>query len=943
MVLVHKRLWPMICAATAVAAWLSTSDQGRADVPKASYNQNSRSIAGPAGLEKLLADAQRALSNGDTQLALILLKNAVSAAPNSGIARVQLAKALVQAGDKASAESELRTARRNGVPDREVLPLLFQVMLARGESQSLLDLYPDPGAAINPMSADILKARALALQNLKQNADALAAMDRSLALRRDVSGLLARAQLSLQQGDFDASTRFVDEAVQMAPDNPDAMLFKVQTLLTAKDNGAALDLATQMAARFPQNLSGQFARVTAFLRLNQDMKAKAEVDEILAKNPRLAMGTYFKALLAARAGDKRGAWGLAQPLPAEFLDSDQVIAVTVSQLAEDAGDVQTAASILARTLNNNPDQLHVRVQLAATLLRENQINSALTILRPVQDSNDSQVLRLYSTIYLRLGRPKDSLNALKKLDASGSGDSAVKQGIALLELQSGITDHAIADLTQAVEKDPANASLAVHLINALMQKQRFAEALKASDRLAANPKQLPIALAYRGAILLLQRNFIGAQSALDKAIALDPRNKAALYTRATLLESIRKYPEANRDLKTILSFDKTDVGALAKLAEIAARQGDEAGTRAFLAQAIALSPQAVEPRHLLVEHLVSRGDFKAALPAANDCIRALSDDGACVLLLGRIQEGLGQKKEAVAALRRYVGLNPALASAWLELGRALARAGDRAGAEQSLITAARLAPDVIAIKQAQISLQFDQGNKEAAVALASAYQASYPGTTADLLMAEALQKAGRSADAEGVLRKSFSARPNSAVLIRLVGLTAASNNRAGADELMSKWLVKYPNDKDVQLQYAAFLMQQDDNQKAISRYQMVLKQDPDNVIALNNLGWLIQGSDPKRAIALLTHALEISPNAPEVADSLGWLKLQQKDLAGGLKLLRQAHALRPPDPDITYHLAIALDANADRKAALALLKPLLASGTPFADRPAALRLASKWQ
>ena len=941
MVFVHKRLWPILGAASAI--WLLASAPGWADVPKASYGQSSRNIVAPAGLEKLLSDAQRALANGDHRLALIYLKNAVSVAPNSSTARLRLATVLFQLGDNSNAEDTLRTARRNGAPDQEVLPLLFQVMLARGESQLLLDQFPDPAGAVGPASADILKGRAQALQDLKQEADALAAMDRSLSLRRDVPGLLARARLSMQQGDFAASARFVDEAVKVAPDNPDAILFKVETLLASKDNAAALDFATQAAEKFPKDLRGQFARVTAFLSLNQDLKAKAEVENILSKNPNMALGIFYKALILARAGDKKGAWGLAQSLPASFLDSNYSLAITVSQIAQNAGDIQTGASILARSLKNNPDQLSVRVRLAATLLRTNNYNSALNVLRPAQDSNDPRVLRLYSTIYLQMGRPKDSLTALKRLDASGNGDVAVKRGIALLELRSGNTDQAIADLTRAVEKEPSNASLVENLINALMQKQRFAEALKVSERLAANPQQLPTALAYRGAILFFQKNLAGAQSALDKAIALDPRNKSALYSRATLLESTRKYPEASRDLRAILSIDKTNVGALTKLAEVASRQGNDAETRALLKQAIALSPGAAAPKLFLVNHLISRRDFRAALPAANDCLRTQSDNAECVLLLARIQEGLGQKKEAVASFRRYVALNPTLASAYLELGEALARAGNRAGAEQSFNTAARLAPDVTSIKQAQINFQFDQGKQQAAVEIARSFQTSNPGPSADLLMADALERAGRSAEAEALLRKSLSDRPQGEVLMRLVRLALASNNKAGANELLSKWLVKNPNDREARLQYAAVLMQQDDNRKAISQYQMVLKQDPDQVIALNNLAWLIQGSDPKRAIALLTHALELSPNVAEVADSLGWLRLQQKDIAGGLKLLQRAHALRPTVPDITYHLIVALDANANRKAARELLDPLLASGVAFPDRPAALRLSTQWR
>jgi hypothetical protein len=84
----------------------------------------------------------------------------------------------------------------------------------------------------------------------------------------------------------------------------------------------------------------------------------------------------------------------------------------------------------------------------------------------------------------------------------------------------------------------------------------------------------------------------------------------------------------------------------------------------------------------------------------------------------------------------------------------------------------------------------------------------------------------------------------------------------------------------------------------------------------------------------------LSNIATHVADTLGWLKVRKKDFAGGLVLLNRAHSLEPDNAAITYHLVVALDANAKRGEALNLLKSLLSSGAQFADRPAALQLYS---
>jgi putative PEP-CTERM system TPR-repeat lipoprotein len=922
-----------------IAGSLFLSQQAFSDVPPVSSGQ---ARPGAVAVDKLLADARKALANGNARLALIYLKNAVSAAPRNNAARLELGKLLLQVGDDVNAERQLREARKDGAPDSQVLPPLFQAMISRKESQFLLDQFPDPGAS-GPAAADILKGRALALQKLGQNEQAVQAMDRSLALRRDAPGLLTRARMSLQRGDAAGAARLVDEAVQNWPDDPDAMLFKVEMLLASRNNPAALDFANQMNSRFPKSLPGQFARIEAYLRLNQDAKAKAEIETILAERPGLFMAVYYKALLMARAGDFKGAWGSAQTLPADFLDADQGIAAMVAQMALSAGDMETGASMLTRMLKDHPDQFETRVRLASLRVQQDAIGSALNVLRPVQDSTDPRVARLLAVIYLRTNRPTQALDALKRLDTGGRGNATVKRSIGLLELHAGNIDQAIQLFSQAATLEPTNPSIVAPLIDVLIQQRRYPEALKAADRLGADPKQRGEALVYRGTILMLQHDVAGARAALDKAVAMYPRSKKALYSRATLLEATRKYSDAERDLKSILTLDNKDAAATSKLAGIAIRQGDDAESRSLLNQAIGLSPSNVTPRITLARYLISRGDMKGALAAANGCLRVQADNSDCVLLLGKIQSTLGQKKEATASFRRLVSLKPNDASARLMLSAALALTGDRAGAGRALDAAAELAPQAAEVKRAQINFQLGQGNADAAVAMARAFQTSYPGLASDFLLAETLQQTRHGIEAEAVLNKSFADRPSRPVLMRLVQLALSSNDRKRAGEMMSGWLAKNPRDGGVRMEYAAFRMQQGDTAQAISQYQMVLKQNPDDVGALNNLGWLIQRSDPKQAGALLTRAWKLAPNSANVADTLGWFKIQQMDAAAGLALLNRAHALQPGDGQITYHLAVALDANSKRDEARALLKSLLASGAQFKDRAAAVQLSSRWQ
>jgi hypothetical protein len=76
---------------------------------------------------------------------------------------------------------------------------------------------------------------------------------------------------------------------------------------------------------------------------------------------------------------------------------------------------------------------------------------------------------------------------------------------------------------------------------------------------------------------------------------------------------------------------------------------------------------------------------------------------------------------------------------------------------------------------------------------------------------------------------------------------------------------------------------------------------------------------------------------------MGMFKLGQKDAKGALDGLYRAHALRPKDGEITYHVVLALDANGKHESAKGLLVALLNSGVKFVDLANATQLLASWQ
>jgi putative PEP-CTERM system TPR-repeat lipoprotein len=576
-------------------------------------------------------------------------------------------------------------------------------------------------------------------------------------------------------------------------------------------------------------------------------------------------------------------------------------------------------------------------------MSQNNPQAALEVLQPIKDSADPLVIEMLANVYLKLRRGEDALNAFKKLDAITKNRADVKRNLAVLEIETGHADQGIKDHTQVVARNPADLRVVDPLINALVQQRRFAEALAVADRVGKDPSKRIEALIYRGGVLFAQHDNAGAEAAFNKAVSSEPKNVKALFARAQMLTATLRHADAARDLRTILSIDNKNVPALLQLAAIGQQQGDDHSVRTSLNQAIAATPGNLAPRFALINYLNSQRKYAESQTAAGELLRVEPNNTDGLALLARAQLAQGQNKEAVTTYRRLVSLTPTSAGPQLLLGNALSISGDGAGATRALETAAKLSSNSPEVKSAQINLQFNLGNAEAAVATARAFQAANPGPAADVLLARTLDRAHHRGDAIAVLNKSISDRPNTTMLIQLVNLMVQANDLPRAGSLMSGWLAKYPADLSVRLEYANLLMQQQNNPVAIAQFQAVLKQDPTNIVALNNLGWLLQTSDPKRALTLLIQAQKIAPNSADIADTLGWVKLQQKDVAGGLALLNKAHAGQPRDGEITYHLVVALNASGQRGPARELLKTLLASGVKFQDLPAANKLAADWR
>jgi Tfp pilus assembly protein PilF len=241
------------------------------------------------------------------------------------------------------------------------------------------------------VTAIILQGRALALRATGNIAEAASAMDRALALKRTPRGLLVRADIASAQGEGAFTRQLINQAYWMAPDNSEILARQLEQLVLANEMEKVLALADRMQKLYPASTVPQESKAAIFLKRNLDIRAKAEVDRILAVRPKAPVMLYYRAVLLSRAQDRRVASEIVMSLPTNFANTHPQFAVQMARIVEDDGHDGVAAEILGKALSAVPDSLEVRLALAGLRLKQDSPQSAMLVLSPVQESQNPQV------------------------------------------------------------------------------------------------------------------------------------------------------------------------------------------------------------------------------------------------------------------------------------------------------------------------------------------------------------------------------------------------------------------------------------------------------------------------------------------------------------------------------------------------------------------------
>ncbi len=888
-----------------------------------------------------LDKGQAYAKQGNLKAAEIELRNAAREAPQDAHIRALLAQVYLKLGDFRLAEREARAARDLKGAEADYLLPLAEAMLRQGKVADI-PVQIKPGTRPPELESRVRMILAIAAARLHDRAKAEALSREAVALDESAPGpkiALARLLLGANAGEAE---KIVDAVVAADPRAADAIAIKGETLAMRGDVDGAMQRFGEALAIDPNNVTAHLSRANVNLSRGDYAAVDQDLDPVLKLSPQNFGANYLRALENFKKRDFAAADKILDRLSPNFsfmAEGLYVQAATKYGLRQ-YGQAGDAIAKYAARVPQNP----YGARLAATIaLRRGAPDVAVQYLTNylAKSTADPATLTLLGNAYIALKKPALALEQYERAAALDPENLSLKTMVAVSEIDAGAGRKGLDELEKVFATDAGVTIAGPTLVLTHLRARRADNAAEVAEKLVKANSESLLYQNLLGMARLAQNNYPAAETIFKALVEKNPDFAPARTNLAHLYVVSRRNEDAKKVYQDFLVRKPNDVSSLLGLADMAA--GDKGWDEAigYANQARAAAPADPAPGLKLLNLYTFRQDWARAKALASDLTTQFPSNIDVFDAQGRMLVSSGDQAGAIDAYRRAYEIAPNSApilTRYLGLLAAAKRFPEHRAVLQSSLDKD---PGNREVKAQLIRIEAEIGGLDAGLGKARSFAKDDPGSTLyDLVSADLYERGGKRPEAVALLEKAAAARPSDAnVAVALSRLYSRAGDLVKAEAVLTGRLKDRPDDLVLRAALGDFYISTKKFDLAIAEESRLIAERPNDAAALNNLGWLYQQvGDLSKAREFAEKAAAIAPTSGAIADTLGWVMLAQGDIEKGLSRLQAASAASPGNPDIRYHVAVALGRAGRPADARAVLEKLLESGASFASKADAQKL-----
>jgi predicted O-linked N-acetylglucosamine transferase (SPINDLY family) len=287
-------------------------------------------------------------------------------------------------------------------------------------------------------------------------------------------------------------------------------------------------------------------------------------------------------------------------------------------------------------------------------------------------------------------------NLYRRILAIQPADADILLRLGVLELQCGAYDAALAWLDEAIVHAPNIARLHFARGQVLATQQRFADAVRAYERVLALDAPSADLLFAMGAALQALADYPRAIDVYTRTVDLEPAHVDALNNLGNCYRQQHAFDDAENAYRRALAIQPRDANALTNLGALLQARGRIDAAVALLEAAVSAAPDSCYALLNLSVALLERRDFAQAATLLARVLEIDANFPEAAYNLGNALHALGKTRDASSLYRRAIAHNPAHADAYSNLGNVCKELGDAAGAAEAFDKAIELRPDFVA-------------------------------------------------------------------------------------------------------------------------------------------------------------------------------------------------------------------------------------------------------
>jgi putative PEP-CTERM system TPR-repeat lipoprotein len=886
-----------------------------------------------------LSDARAALKKGDVREAQIDLRNAVKSDPQNGEAHYLLGRVSFELGDPVAAEREATAALDRGFDPQLGSRLLGQALLAQNKFDVLLQQLKPGGKDAN-LDATILVFRGYAEAGLKHIDQALQAFkDAEQKAPNTVEPLLAEARLLESRGDLDGAAVKIDRAISVQPKSAEALLAKSQLLRAKGDLNGALAALNELLTDQPSVMQARLDRASLEIGLNKSDLATQDIAAVLKATPGNVQAIYLQAVMAAQIKDYKAADADLAKI-ASYIARIPRAYLLLAVVKEQLGQIEQAEDAATRYIARAPNDLAAYKTLARIQFAKRRPDQVIDTLAKIAATGkgDAETYDLLGRAYAATGRAEDSVTAFQKAQSLAPNDVGVQTRLATVRMGMGQPGAAMDDLEHTLELAPKLPAVGEALFFAALATGDMDKAADALAKVRAAEGDTPIVANLGGLLQLSNLNIEDARKTFATIAKDHPDFTPAQINLARVMAMQGDSPGAEKVLGDILAKHPTAQPALTMLASDYAQSNRLPDAIALLEHAHAATPDDAKITDGLGDLYIRSANAQKALDLTTQIKGPAASSNEILSLKASAELALGQKDQARDAYSQILKQDPALLAVRRRLTSLLVDAGDFDNARNLVKAGIAASPRNYQLLLDYVMIDLKASGVDAALATTDqlvSQDRDY--TAARALKGDVFLAANRPEDAVKAYTDALAASPSTMLISRLVGAQLRSGHRDAAEQTLTSWLDKHPDDLVALEQAAELNIAATKWDAATTRLQSILHIKPHDPVALNNLAWVYAQQHDPRAVDLARQAYVLSPGA-QTADTLGWILTTNGKAGTGVLLLRQASAQAANDPRVQYHFAVALKDTGDKAAAIKLLTAVVGVKADFSEKPKAQQL-----